>query len=211
MLLPTLLILLVLGSIFSGMATPTEAAGVGAMGAFVICLIHRRLTLKVLMDSCLDTLRISGMALWILVAATLFGIFYTTAGAQDLVMEIVKQLPVSPWFILIGMQIILLIFGMFMDDYAVVTICAPIFMPIAKFLGFDPIWFSIVFLLNMQVAYLTPPFGWALILMKGVAPPEINTRDIWRAVPPFVMIQLLVLVMTMIFPKLALWLPSRMF
>ncbi|HBF42724.1 MAG TPA: TRAP transporter permease DctM/Q [Desulfobacteraceae bacterium] len=209
--LPSLLIVIVLGSIFSGMATPTEAAGVGAMGAFIICVIQRRFTWKVIFDSCLDTLRISGMVLWILVAATLFGIFYTTAGAQSLVMDIVKNLEVNRWFILIVMQIILLISGMFMDDYAVVTICAPIFLPIAKFLGFNPVWFSIVFLLNMQVAYLTPPFGWALILMKGVAPPEVTTKDIWQAVPPFVGIQLIVLILTMIFPFLALWLPGMMF
>ena len=139
---------------------------------------------KVLFDSCLETLRISSMALWILIAATLFGIFYNTAGAQSLVMEMVQGLPVNRWLILVGMQIILLIFGMFMDDYAVVTICAPIFLPVAKFFGFDPIWFSIIFLLNMQVAYLTPPFGWALILLKGVAPPEITTRDIWQSVAP---------------------------
>jgi len=209
--LPFLLIVMVLGSIFSGMATPTEAAGVGAMGALIICVIQRRFTWKVIFDSSLNTLRISGMALWILVAATLFGIFYTTAGAQSLIMDIVKDLEVNRWLILVGMQIILIIFGMFMDDYAVVTICAPIFLPIAKFLGFNPIWFSIIFLLNMQVAYLTPPFGWALILMKGVAPPGITTKDIWQSVPPFVGIQLIVLILTMIFPQLALWLPGRMF
>jgi tripartite ATP-independent transporter DctM subunit len=211
MIFPFLLVVLVLGSIFLGMATPTEAAGVGAMGAFLICVIHRRLTWKVVSDSCLQTMMISGMALWILVAATLFGIFYTIAGAQSLVMEVVQALPVNRWAILIGMQIILLIFGMFMDDYAVVTICAPIFLPIARFLGFDPIWFSIVFLLNMQVAYLTPPFGWALILMKAVAPPKITTRNIWQSVPPFVAMQLLVLIIVMIFPKVALWLPGKMF
>jgi tripartite ATP-independent transporter DctM subunit len=209
--LPSLLIIMVLGSIFSGMATPTEAAGVGAMGAFIICLINRRFSWDILIKSCVETLRISGMALWILITATLFGIFYTTAGAQSLVMEIVEKLPVNRWLVLSGMQVILIIFGMFMDDYAVVTICAPIFMPIAKLLGFDPIWFSIIFLLNMQVAYLTPPFGWALILMKGVAPPEVTTKDIWQAVPPFVGIQLLVLVLTMIFPIIALWLPGKMF
>jgi tripartite ATP-independent transporter DctM subunit len=211
MVFPTLLVVAVLGSIFLGMATPTEAAGVGAMGASIICVVNRRFSREVLFNSCLDTLRISGMALWILIAATLFGIFYTTAGAQSLVMEIVEGLPLSRWLILGGMQIILLIFGMFMDDYAVVTICAPIFLPIAKFLGFDPIWFSIVFLLNMQVAYLSPPFGWALILMKGVAPPEVTTKEIWQAVPPFVGMQLIVMVLTMAFPYLALWLPSRMF
>jgi len=210
-LLPSLLVVLVLGSIFMGIATPTEAAGVGAFGAFLVCIIYRSLTWKVVTDSCLETMKISGMALWILVAATLFGVVYTSAGAQDMVMEIVQKVPVNRWLILGSMQILLLLFGMFMDDYAVITICAPIFLPIGIFLGFDPIWFSIIFILNMQVAYLTPPFGWALILMKGVAPPEVQTRHIWRAIPPFVGIQLLVLILTMIFPQIALWLPDRMF
>jgi len=209
--LPVLLVVLVLGSIFLGIATPTEASGVGAMGAFLICFVYGRFTWKVLSDSCLETLKISGMVLWILIGATLFGVFYTSAGAQSLVMELVKGMQVNRWLILGAMQLILLISGMFMDDYAVVTICAPIFVPIAKFLGFDPIWFSILFILNMQVAYLTPPFGWALILLKGVAPPEINTRDIWRSVPPFVGIQLLVLIIAMVFPQVALWLPEKMF
>jgi len=209
--LPSLLIILVLGSIFFGIATPTEAAGVGAFGSFLICIIYGRLTRRVIIDSCLETMKISGMALWILVAATLFGVVYTSAGAQDMVMEIVEKVPVNRWIILGTMQIMLLLFGMFMDDFAVITICAPIFMPIAIFLGFDPIWFSIVFILNMQVAYLTPPFGWSLILMKGVAPPEVTTRDIWQSVPPFVAMQLLVLVIAMIFPKIALWLPGKMF
>ena len=208
---PSLLVALVLGSIFLGIATPTEAAGVGAMGACVMCVIYRRFTWKVVVDSCLETMKVSGMALWILVSATLFGVVYTSAGAQDMVMDIVQSVTVNRWVILGTMQLILLIFGMFMDDYAVVTICAPIFVPIAKFLGFDPIWFSIVFILNMQVAYLTPPFGWALILIRGVAPSEITTKDIWSSVPPFVVMQLLVLLLTMIFPNLALWLPNKMF
>jgi tripartite ATP-independent transporter DctM subunit len=208
--LPSLLVVLVMGSIFMGIATPTEAAGVGAFGSCMICVVYGRLSRKVITDSCLETMKISGMALWILVAATLFGVVYTSAGAQDMVMEIVEKVPVNRWLILGAMQIILLVFGMFMDDYAVLTICAPIFIPIARVLGFDPIWFSIIFILNMQVAYLTPPFGWALILMKGVAPPEIHTKDIWRSIPPFVAIQLLVLLLTMIFPHLALWLPQKM-
>ncbi len=209
--LPSLLIVLVLGSIFLGIATPTEAAGVGAFGSCMICIIYGRLTRKVISDACLETMKISGMALWILVAATLFGVVYTSAGAQEMLMEFIQNLTINRWLILLTMQIILLIFGMFMDDYALLTICAPIFIPIAVFLGFDPIWFAIIFILNMQVAYLTPPFGWALILMKGVAPPEITTKDIWRSVPPFVAIQLLVLFLTMIFPQLALWLPEMMF
>ncbi len=208
--LPALLVVLVLGSIFFGVATPTEAAGVGAFGSFVICIIYGRLNWKVVTDSCLETMKISGMALWILVTATFFGVVYTSAGAQGMVMELIEGLSVNRWLILGAMQIILLIFGMFMDDYAVLTICAPIFIPIAMSLHFDPTWFAIIFILNMQVAYLTPPFGWALILMKGVAPPEIHTKDIWRAVPPFVAMQLLVLLLTMLFPQLALWLPRKM-
>ncbi len=208
--LPALLVVLVLGSIFFGVATPTEAAGVGAFGSFLICIIYGRLNWKVVTDSCLETMKISGMALWILVTATFFGVVYTSAGAQGMVMELIEGLSVNRWLILGAMQIILLIFGMFMDDYAVLTICAPIFIPIAMSLHFDPTWFAIIFILNMQVAYLTPPFGWALILMKGVAPPEIHTKDIWRAVPPFVAMQLLVLLLTMLFPQLALWLPRKM-
>lgn len=210
-LLPALLIVLVLGSIFFGIATPTEAAGVGATGAFVICVLLKKMSWIVLRDSCRQTMTISGMVFWILIGATLFSVFYTSQGAQSLVMELVSTLEINRWFVLLAMQLILLVLGMFMDDYAVVTICAPIFVPIAKLLGFDPIWFSIIFILNMQVAYLTPPFGWALIMMKGVAPPEITTRDIWRSIPPFVVIQLIVLIMVMIFPQLALWLTYKMF
>ncbi|MFK5953193.1 MAG: TRAP transporter large permease subunit [Desulfobacterium sp.] len=209
--LPCMLVLLVLGSIFLGVTTPTEAAGVGALGAIVICAVHRRLTFQVITDSCSETLKITGMVLWILIPATLFGVFYGSAGAQDMIMELIQSLEVNRWIVLICMQFILLIFGMFMDDYAVVTICAPIMMPIARLLGFDPIWFSILFILNMQVAYLTPPFGWALIMMKGVAPMGITTRDIWKAVPPFVMIQVAVLLLVMIFPQIATWLPNAIF
>jgi tripartite ATP-independent transporter DctM subunit len=208
--LPALLVVLVLGSIFLGIATPTEAAGVGASGSFLICIIYRRLSWKVITDSCLETMKISGMALWILVTATLFGVVYTSAGAQGMVMELVENLSLNRWLILAVMQLILLVFGMFMDDYAVLTICAPIFIPIAVMLEFNPTWFAIIFVLNMQVAYLTPPFGWALILMKGVAPPEVHTKDIWQSVPPFVAIQLIVLLLTMLFPQLALWLPEMM-
>ncbi|MFW5810126.1 MAG: TRAP transporter large permease, partial [Thermodesulfobacteriota bacterium] len=139
--LPSGLVVLVLGSIFLGIATPSEAAGIGATGAMLICLIHRKLSWEVLMNSCQETLKITGMALWILIPATLFGVFYASAGAQDMVIEFIESLEVSRWIVLICMQFILLMFGMFMDDYAVVTICAPIFMPIARLLGFDPIWF----------------------------------------------------------------------
>lgn len=209
--LPCMLVVLVLGSIFLGIATPTEAAGVGALGAMVICALHGKLSWRVIRDSCSETLKITGMALWILIPATLFGVFYSSAGAQDMIMGFIEALEVSRWAVLICMMLTLMVFGMFMDDYAVVTICAPIMLPIAIMLGFDPIWFSILFILNMQMAYLSPPFGWALIMMKGVAPPEVTTRDIWRAVPPFMLMQLAVLIAVMLIPELATWLPNKVF
>jgi tripartite ATP-independent transporter DctM subunit len=181
------------------------------LGSMIICAIHRKLTKAVIMDSCMQTLKVTGMALWILIPATLFGVFYASAGAQDMIMELIESLNVNRWYVLFCMQFVLLLFGMFMDDYAVVTICAPIMLPIARMLGFDPIWFSILFILNMQVAYLTPPFGWALIMMKGVVPPGITTSDIWRSVPPFVLIQIFVLILVMLFPAIATWLPNTAF
>jgi tripartite ATP-independent transporter DctM subunit len=208
--LPALLVVLILGSIFTGIATPSEAAGVGAFGSLLCCILYRKFNWRVISSSCMETIKITGMALWILVTATLFGQVYASAGAQGMVMGLVEGLEVNRWFIIIAMQIILLAFGMFMDDFAIIIICAPIFMPIALSLGFDPIWFGIVFILNMQMAYMTPPFGWCLILMKGIAPPEVTTTDIWRSVPPFVAMQLLVLILTMVFPMLALWLPGKM-
>lgn len=207
--LPASLIALVLGSIFMGIATPTEAAGVGAFGAMLVCAVYRRLTWEVIHSSCTDTLKITGLALWILIPATLFGVFYSSAGAQAMIMEMVQSWEISRWMILLGLQVVLLILGCFMDDIAIATICAPIFFPIVKMLGFDPLWFAIIFVLNMQLAYLSPPFGWALILMKGVAPPSIRTSDIWRAVPPWMLMQLLVLILVMAFPQLATWLPSK--
>lgn len=208
--LPTLLIVMVLGSIFFGIATPTEAAGVGATGAFLICVGLKRMSWNVLWESCRQTMSISGMVFWILIGANLFSAFYSSQGAQSLVIELVGNLDINAWFILGSMQLILFVMGMFMDDYAIVTICAPIFVPIAIALKFDPIWFSILFVLNMQIAYLTPPFGWALIMMKGVAPADISTRDIWRSVPPYIIIQLIILILVMIFPQIALWLPDKM-
>jgi len=150
------------------------------------------------------------MALMILIAATFFSNVYSSAGAQQMVSGIIVGLEVNRWFILAGMQITLLILGMFMDDFAIITICAPIFLPIAVKLGWDPIWFGVVFILNMQIAYLTPPFGWCLILMKGIAPKGVTTADIWHAVPHWVGMQVIVLAITITIPAVALWMPNAM-
>jgi TRAP-type mannitol/chloroaromatic compound transport system permease large subunit len=151
-----------------------------------------------------------GLAMWILIAATLFSVVFTSAGARSLVIEIVQGFTVNRWVIIIGLQVILFIFGMFMDDFAVVTICAPIFISIVMALGFNPLWFAIIFILNMQFAYLSPPFGWSLLLMKGITPPSVTMKDLWKSVPPFLVLQLVTLILTMVFPQLALYLPSKM-
>ena len=208
--LPVALVLMVLGTIFLGIATPTEAAGVGALGALLCCFINRTISWKMVKESCLETIKITGMVIWILIAATLFGVLYTSVGAQTLILNTVQALPVNPWIVLAGMQLILLILGCFMDDYAIVIICAPIFYPIAISLGFDPTWFAIVFIINMEIAYLTPPFGWALIIMKGVAPPGITTGHVWRAAPLFIANMVIVWILVILFPQLATWLPGMM-
>lgn len=209
--LPAGLVLLVLGSIFLGIATPTEASGVGAVGAMLICSIYGKLSRKVVMDTCLATLTLIGMVMWIVIPAALFAVFYTSIGAQGMILRIVSGLEVNRWFIIVAMQVIILIFGMFLDDAAIVILCAPIFMPIVKLLGFDPYWFAILFILNIQCAFITPPFGYGLIMMKAVSPTEVRTRDIWKSVPPYFIMQVIVIILTMVFPQLATWLPYKLF
>jgi len=208
--LPILLVILVLGSIYTGAATPTEAAGVGAIGAFICAIIYRRLNWRVLVNITRGTFKITGMVMWIVAAAAAFTGLYISLGAQALIIEVVTGLQVSPWAILIGIQVILFLFGMFMDDFAIVMLCAPIFVPIVRTLGFDTLWFGILFIVNMQMAFLTPPFGYNLFYLRGVAPKGVTMGDIYRSIIPFVGLQALGLALVMIFPKLALWLPNLM-
>ncbi|NMB42419.1 MAG: TRAP transporter large permease subunit [Firmicutes bacterium] len=208
--LPLLLVIAVLGAILFGIATPSEAAAVGAFGAMLCCLLYRKFTYEVISESCKETLLITGMALWIILTATFFGQVYTSAGAQKMILNIIGNLEVNRWLVILAMQIILFILGMVLDDIAIITICAPIFMPIAVLLGFSPIWFGVLFVLNMQMAYMSPPFGWCLIMMKALAPPEIKMEDIWVSSLPFLGMQALVLLLVMFFPVLALWLPEMM-
>ena len=208
--LPIGLIVLILGAIYTGAATPTEAASIGSLGAFVCAVIYRRFSGRMAYEATLGALKLTGMIMWILAAAACFNALYIGLGGQRLIIEIVSGLGVNPWIILIGMQLSLFVFGMMMDDYAIVMLCGPIFTPIIIALGFDPHWFGILFVLNMQMAYLTPPFGYNLFLMKGIVPKDVTMGDIYRSIIPFVTIQALGLVLVMIFPQLALWLPGTM-
>ena len=206
--LPFILILGVLGSIFSGAATPTEAAAVGVGGALICAVMNRKLNWPMIRMASYDTIRLSGMVMWILIGAAVFTRFYMGMGAAHLVEEMVMASKLSPWAVLIVMQLSLMALGMIMDDYAVVLIAAPIYTPIIVTLGFNPLWFGILFLVNLQIAYLTPPYGFALFYMKGVVSDRgIPMSEVWRAILPFIPLQIIGLALVMIFPQLALFLP----
>lgn len=205
-----LLIVLVLGVIYAGIATPTEAAGIGAFGALICLIIQKRFTWAVLNHSFTETLKVTGMAMWIYLGALCFTAVLHMIGAQDLVVRLIKGLEVDPWIIIIWMQLILLVMGCFMDVFGITLITMPIFAPIVSSLGFDLIWFGVLFTINMEVGFLTPPFGFNLFYLKATVPPSITMPDIYRAIAPFVFLLILGIAVIMLFPQLALWLPSMM-
>jgi tripartite ATP-independent transporter DctM subunit len=208
--LPVLLIVGVLGSIYAGIATPTEAAGIGSLGAIVCAALHRTLTWKNLHASVMETGKITAMILWITIGARCFISVFSAVGGDDLVREFVTGLAVNRWIIMICIQLILVALGLFLDEIGIILLCVPIFIPIITELGFDPVWFGILFLINAQMDYITPPFGYTLFYLKGVAPEGVTMGDIYRSVIPFVMLQAIGLALCMIFPQLILWLPNMM-
>lgn len=210
LILPALIILSVLGSIYAGIATPTEAAGIGAIGSFISAIVHRRLTFKIFNEVLRTTLGITCMVIWIVVAASAFNSLYVAVGGRELVVNLVAGLDVNRWLIIVIMMVSLFLMGMIMDDFAILMLTAPIYAPIVLALGFDPIWFGILFILNMQMAYLTPPFGFNLFYLKGIVPKNISMGDIYLSVIPFVIIQAIGVALVIIFPWLATWLPSML-
>lgn len=208
---PIAIILSVLGTILMGLATVVEASAIGATATLVVVAIKGRLTWKVLRDSLETSVKLLGMIAWIFMGALTFGKLYDALGARAMVEPFILGLPVGPWGIMGIMMLSWIIMGMFLDDMAILFICLPIYLPVIEALGFDPIWFGILYLLNMQMAYLTPPFGYCLFMMKAVAPPDITMMDIYRSTTPFVIIQAIGLAICMIFPEIVLWLPNMLF
>lgn len=208
--LPMLLIILVLGVIFAGLATPTEAAGVGALGAVTCALILRRFSWEMLKSVTFDCAKLTVMVMWIVFGSSFFVAVFAGAGGAKLVEHMLLAGVANPGLVILVIMAILFFLGCFIDSIAIVLLCAPIFTPIVVSLGFDPIWFGIVFNVNLQMAYITPPFGYSLFYLRGVAPSEISTGDIYRSVWPFVGLQLLCLVLCIKFPILAMWLPNLM-
>ncbi len=211
-LLPTLfLILAVMGSILSGLAAPTEASAFGAFGALVVAAAYRNLNWKSLKESVYQTLRVSSMVLFVAVGATLFtGVFFGLGGGE-LMKETLAGLPFGRWFIFGVMMFVIFILGMFIDWIGILFIIVPTFMPVATTLGFDPLWFAIIICVNLQMSFLTPPFCTTVFFLKGIAPPEVTTMDIYKGIVPFVLLQMVGLVLLTIFPGIVLWLPRAVF
>jgi len=200
----------VLGSIYMGVCTPTEAAGLGAFGSMIICAMHRRLTWGNLKRAVLRTLDLTTMVIWIVFGAACFVSIYTVSGASQLIIKASMSLPVPPLGVIFIMMFVWFILGMIMDPAGMCMITVPVFLPIVEALGFDPLWFGVLFIVNSEMAYLTPPFGFNLFYMRSVAPPEITMLDIYRSVTPFICLQALCLILVIFVPDLALWLPSKL-
>jgi tripartite ATP-independent transporter DctM subunit len=206
-----ILIFLVLGTIFTGIAAPTEAAGVGAAGAILVSALQGKLKWSGVVRAAEDTLKSSAMVMWTIFGANIFVGLYVMVGGGGFVTQMLLGTGLGPWGIILVMQAILLFLGCFIDWVGIIMLCVPIFGPIVRHLGFDPVWFGVLFATNLQISFLSPPFGYALFYLKGVAPPEIKTTDIWKSIIPFVGLQATGVALVMIFPQIILWLPSILY
>jgi tripartite ATP-independent transporter DctM subunit len=203
-----ILIFLVLGSIVLGIASPTEAAGVGALGALVMAAVRRTLSWKGLLEACAQAMRTSAMVLWIMFGANIFVGLYIMMGGGDFVRDLLLGSGFEKFTIILFMMGILLFLGCFMDWVGIFMLTIPLFGPIVRQLGFDPIWFGVLVAVNMQLSFLSPPFGYSLFFLKGVAPEGVTTRDIWWGAMPFLGLMLLGVFLCLVFPDIILVLPK---
>lgn len=210
--LPFFLIIFVMGSIYTGIATPTEGAAVGAFGALFCAAINRRLTFKNLYLAGKASVKITCMVMWLLIGGSLFATLLNAIGVQDAVSQIVKGIGhgYGSMVMLAIMMLIVFIMGMFIDGAAITVLTMPIFFPIIESAGLDPIWFSVLFTINICMGYLTPPFGMNLFYMKGIVPSDVTMEDIYRSIIPYVMVMILVLILAAIFPEIIVWLPNKL-
>jgi len=199
---PLLLIIVVLGSIFAGVATPTESSALGGTGAVLLALLYRKFSFKMLTDSAMETVKITAMVFAILLGATAFSMAFTYTGGDIIVEEFMTQLPGEKWGFLILSMLIILLLGFFIDFVEISFIVVPILSPIAEAMGINMLWFAILIAMNLQTSFLTPPFGFSLFYLKGVAPPSVRTVDIYRGVIPFILIQIAVVISILVFPDL---------
>jgi tripartite ATP-independent transporter DctM subunit len=196
----------------NGWTSLVESSAIGALAALVAAIAKRRMTRDVFEVSVRQTLAISCMFMWIILAAMGFGAVFDGLGAVRAIDNLfTDQLGLNPWMILILMQLSFLLMGTFLDDTAMLVIVAPLYVPLVGVLGFDLVWYGILYTITTQIAYMTPPFGYNLFLMRAMAPPEISLRDIYGSILPFVMVMLLALTLIMVFPQIALWLPETVY
>ncbi|BCR26408.1 MULTISPECIES: TRAP transporter large permease [Pseudomonadaceae] len=208
-LLPLFIFVSMTGLFMLGITSLVESSAVGALAATLAALVQGRLTRKVMEETLRKTLGISCMFMWIILAALCFGAVFDGLGAVKAIEGFfVGDLGLGPWEILILMQLSFIIMGMFLDDTAMLVIVAPLYVPLVGSLGFDLVWYGVLYTITCQMAYMTPPFGYNLFLMRAMAPPEVSLGDIYRSVTPFVAIMALTLVLVMIYPQIALWLPQ---
>ena len=198
----------VLGSIYAGIAAVSEAAAVGVAGTIVAAILRGRFSIQMLREALQQTMAACGLLLWLTFGATALIGVYNLLGGIAFVNGMISGLPFDRIYILLIMMLILIILGFFMDWVGILLLTMPIFVPIIKELGYDPVWFGILFCMNMQISYLSPPFGPAAFYLKGVAPPEISLADIYKALWPFILLQMLAIAIVIVFPDVALWLPS---
>jgi tripartite ATP-independent transporter DctM subunit len=205
---PLALIFAVTGTILLGLAAPTEAAALGAFGAVVMCLIYRRITLRSLFEACISTLKISAMIMIVLTGGTMYtGVFLGLGGAQ-VSENLIHAMHLSPWATLFLFLFLTFLAGFILDWISVLLIFVPIFVPIVIKMGFNPIWFSILFFIMIQTSYLTPPMAPAIFYLKGIVPPEIQMNDMFKGVLPYIVLQLIGVALVIIFPEIALWFPE---
>jgi tripartite ATP-independent transporter DctM subunit len=207
---PIIIILLMMVSIYSGAATPTETAGIGATATLLVILFRKRLTWGTLTTALSITLRITAMVVWLLIGGMAFGSFINSLGISELLANFLTGLAISKITVLWVMMIIVLIMGCFIDGGSIFMICSPVYWPVCQKMGWDPIWFGVLMTIAIVIGYITPPFGMNLFYMKGLVPKGITMRDIYRSVIPYVFIMILGLVLTVHFPMLAMWLPNMM-
>jgi tripartite ATP-independent transporter DctM subunit len=203
-----LLIFTVLGSIFLGIATPTESAAFGAIGALLLALLHQRLTLDNLREAMQHTTRLTSMVFLILIGATAFGLVFRGMGGDHLVHDIFTQLPGGKWGFLLTSLLLIFILGFFLDFLEICFIVVPILTPIAEYFQIDLLWFAVLIAVNLQTSFLTPPFGFSLFYLKAVAPPTMRIGTIYQGIIPFVILQILGLILLTLFPQISLWLPE---
>ncbi|MCQ4307570.1 TRAP transporter large permease subunit [Pseudomonas stutzeri] len=210
-LLPIGIVVIVLGSIIGGVTTPTEAAAMGVLGALISAALYRKLDWPVLQEAAIRTFKLTGMIAWILFAAHAFSSAYQGMGAQSLIEGLMMDLPGGRWAIVIFMMAIVFVMGMLLDPVGIMLITLPVFLPIIASLGFDPIWFGVLFVINMEIGYMTPPFGFNLFYLKGIVPPGITMKDIYWSVIPFVIVNIIGMGLIMAFPQIATYLPNTLF